>query len=32
MVAVEVYFPIVACIVISVVGTILLNLYLRWKR
>jgi hypothetical protein len=32
MAAVRVYFPIVACIVISIVGTILLNVYLRWKR
>jgi Protein of unknown function (DUF2905) len=32
MAAVRIYFPIVACIVISIVGTIFLNLYLRWKR
>ncbi|HEX2048993.1 MAG TPA: DUF2905 family protein [Acidimicrobiales bacterium] len=32
MAAVRIYFPIVACIVVSVVATIILNLYLRWKR
>jgi hypothetical protein len=28
----RIYFPVVACIVISIVATIVLNLYLRWKR
>jgi hypothetical protein len=32
MAAVRIYFPIVACIILSIVGTILLNLFLRWKR
>jgi hypothetical protein len=32
MAAVRVYFPIVACIVISIVATVVLNVYSRWRR
>ena len=32
MAAVRIYFPIVACIVISIVATVALNVYSRWKR
>ncbi|MDQ3898422.1 MAG: DUF2905 domain-containing protein [Actinomycetota bacterium] len=28
----RVYFPIMACIVVSVVATIVLNVFLRWRR
>jgi hypothetical protein len=28
----RVYFPVTACIVVSVVATIVLNLFLRWRR
>jgi hypothetical protein len=30
--AVRIYFPVMACIVISVLATIALNVFLRWKR